>query len=335
MDAREKSADIDQQAAEWVVRIDDAPLSAVEQRAFDEWIKMDSRRAGAYIRARAIYIQARQTRTIERARPRKASFPKKLVSDGKAALPHPRTRRWVLAGLGSAAAASGLFLWIGTGQPVKARTWRTGRGEIRQIPLGDQRTLTLNTLSEAHVRLQGMQTRITLPYGEARLDIVRDSGGPVTIELGDYHLQVVDSCINLRRLPDDPLEILVGRGAAKLSTVNAPERGLWLPPQSRVRGTNDMDITIDRLDEADIARRMAWLDGMLYFADTPLRVAAREFERYSVRRIMLREPGVADETVTGIFAANDPGGFARSVALSLGLHVDSMPDKIILSRPGV
>jgi transmembrane sensor len=71
---------------------------------------------------------------------------------------------------------------------------------------------------------------------------------------------------------------------------------------------------------------------MLSFDDTPLSEAAEAFARYSDRKIRLADMAVGAETVTGLYAANDPEGFARAVALGLDLHVQSAPGGIIVSR---
>src|SRR5579859_5234878 len=47
---------IDELAARWVVRVDAGNLRADEQRDFDAWLVADSRHLGAYVRARAQWI---------------------------------------------------------------------------------------------------------------------------------------------------------------------------------------------------------------------------------------------------------------------------------------
>jgi transmembrane sensor len=42
--------------------------------------------------------------------------------------------------------------------------------------------------------------------------------------------------------------------------------------------------------------------------------AADGFARYSDTRIQIRDPALAREPVTGLFAANDPAGFSRAIA---------------------
>jgi len=70
-----------------------------------------------------------------------------------------------------------------------------------------------------------------------------------------------------------------------------------------------------------VARNLAWQYGQIAFDNTTLAEAASEFARYSNERIVV-EPDVASRTVTGLFASNDPVGFAKAVARALDLHLE-------------
>ena len=51
----------------------------------------------------------------------------------------------------------------------------------------------------------------------------------------------------------------------------------------------------------------------------------------SNKRIVIADPKLADEAITGLFVANDPQGFAEAVAESLGLVARTEGKTIILS----
>jgi hypothetical protein len=70
-------------------------------------------------------------------------------------------------------------------------------------------------------------------------------------------------------------------------------------------------VTPVRLDADEVARRLAWQDGLLAFNGESLAQAAGEFARYSSTRIVIDDPALADEPLTGLYASSDPEGFAR------------------------
>ena len=60
--------------------------------------------------------------------------------------------------------------------------------------------------------------------------------------------------------------------------------------------------------------------------------AANEFARYSEIRIVIDDPEIGRKSVTGLFVSNDPIGFAKAAALSLGLTADVGENVVRLSR---
>jgi transmembrane sensor len=82
----------------------------------------------------------------------------------------------------------------------------------------------------------------------------------------------------------------------------------------------------------EVSLELAWREGMLSFEDVSLRQAADQFARYSDTHIFFSDPAIGNETVTGLFAANDPVGFARSVALSLDLQAYASANNVVLRR---
>lgn len=80
-----------------------------------------------------------------------------------------------------------------------------------------------------------------------------------------------------------------------------------------------------------LARTLAWEVGLIDFDNEPLEQAAEEFARYSNVRIVI-DPMIADRTVTGIFASNNPVGFAKATAKVLKLRVEMGNEEVRISR---
>ncbi|NYI24258.1 hypothetical protein [Sphingobium indicum] len=76
---------------------------------------------------------------------------------------------------------------------------------------------------------------------------------------------------------------------------------------------------------------LAWREGMLSFGGELLADAVRAFDRYGSARIVVADPDLAKQRITGLFKANDPRGFAVAVAASFGGSVTSQGDVIRIS----
>ncbi|HMA51473.1 MAG TPA: hypothetical protein VKP60_17060, partial [Magnetospirillaceae bacterium] len=86
------------------------------------------------------------------------------------------------------------------------------------------------------------------------------------------------------------------------------------------------------VDTATVSRELAWRVGRIAFEGETLAQAAGEFARYSEIRIVIDDPGIGAKTITGLFVSNDPVGFAKAAALSLGLRADVGQNVVRLSR---
>jgi transmembrane sensor len=96
-------------------------------------------------------------------------------------------------------------------------------------------------------------------------------------------------------------------------------------------GATDAAVAAVALTPGEAARALVWREGMIAFEASTLREAAKEFARYSDKRIVIDDVNVANETVTGLYSAYDPVGFAKAVASSFGLHVEIRADEVRLS----
>ena len=57
---------------------------------------------------------------------------------------------------------------------------------------------------------------------------------------------------------------------------------------------------------ADVGVATAWLQRRLIFEDTPLAQVAEEFNRYSVRRLIIDDPELARQPISGVYSSSDP-----------------------------
>jgi transmembrane sensor len=238
-----------------------------------------------------------------------------------------------LLGFGGAAVAAAAIGAVSLSWPAAAQTYRTAKGEIRIVPLADGSSITLNTSSEIRVRIQAKERRVELVAGEALFDVAHDASRPFVVDAGDTQVKALGTSFTVRRLGEQPVEVMVRQGVVEIARPDRPH----IAPQRvaanvRAVAAPAAPIVETKLAPDTVSRELAWREGMLAFEDMPLKEAAAEFARYSDTRIEFADPSIGAETVTGLYAANNPRGFAKTVALSFGLEARSGPDGVTLSR---
>lgn len=344
MSKRETSSEIDETAAVWAMRIDDAALDREGQAEFDRWVSGDPRRAGAFARAQAVLVHLKRAKALgsefepehfnrEAKAGESGNVAPLAVADapGAVAPASVLTRRRMLIGASAVAACGAVAVFV-PARPASARIFETGKGETRLIPLEDGSTVTLNTASRIALTIDDRRRTAQLLQGEA-LFKVADGKVPFTVEADDTSVRTVKATFAVCRLEKSPIRVEVCEGNVEI------ERAGLLAGEKRVLRANtqafmaaDGGVIERSVAPEALERELAWQEGMLSFEDTPLSEAAEEFARYSDRKILIADGGVGAETVTGLFAANNPEGFARAVALGLNLKVRPASGGIALAR---
>ena len=292
-----------------MARRDRGPLTPAEQAEFDAWMAGDDRRPGALLRLQALDLASRTpAQSSERPAP--------TVS---------RRRALIWGGASAAAGLAGLAVVL---QPPRAQA--TQRGEIRLIPLQDGSTMTLNTDSAARVRYRDDRRLVELIRGEAFFSVARDTLRPFEVELTGCRLTTASGAFRVSRLAGSPIEVTVQQG--QVSLAGGASRPLQLDANSRAALVADQAPTVQRISPREVERDLAWREGKIVFKGDSLEDAARAFARYGDPRVVIADPALAREPITGLFAANDPAGFCRTVAFALEASVTRHGDEIVLSR---
>jgi transmembrane sensor len=305
--------EIDRIAAEWAARRDLGSLSAQEEAAFDAWLAADIRHLGAYGRAEAVLCRLERLNAV----PRDPALCEAVEE------PAWNRRRVLLtagaAGGAAAMAASGLFLFRGG---VAEKTLSTQIGQMREVVLPDGSIVSLNTNSEIAVRFTSEARSIDLLRGEALFDVAENKSRPFIVSAGDTSVRAVGTSFTVSHLPRKPIQVLVKEGVVELQRANTPQA---LPVRAtaniRAIASPGAPIITVAMAEEKLARDLEWQHGRIALDNETLANAAAEFARYSEVRIAV-DPAISNRTVTGLFASNDPIGFARAAASVLKLQTE-------------
>jgi transmembrane sensor len=302
--------EIDNRAAAWATKRNLGVLTPEEDAVFETWLAADIRHLGAYGRAEAVLAR------LER-------IPGSAIVGLRAdEAPTVWTRRRVvlsgsIAASIAAAFVGGAALW----QSHQNETFATGIGQVREVVLADGSIVTLNTNSSVTVNYTKDRRNIHLVRGEALFDVAKNKHRPFIVLAGDMLVRAVGTSFTVSMLPQRPIQVLVKEGVVELARISAPRSAsVRVSANTQVLMTHDVPIVAAGVPKAKIERDTAWQFGRIAFDNQTLRDAAQEFSRYSDVRIVV-DSSAANRTVTGLFVANDPVGFAKAAALVLRLQV--------------
>jgi transmembrane sensor len=314
--------EIDAEAADWAARVDRGVLEGEQDQAFQAWLDADPRALGAYGRMRAVAL------ATERARALGPGF-------NPAHFTQPVERRSLLKAAG-AIAATLLVGGVAGFEILRTRgRYSTRKGETKVVALKDGSVVTLNTNTEVVVDFTDKLRAVELVRGEALFDVTRNKVRPFVVAAGDTSVRVVGTSFTVSRLDAAPVQVLVREGIVEVFKpllidaapirISAGTRAVAAVAQPQVAA-------VSAVPAAQLHREMAWQDGHIAFEGQTLEQAAAEFSRYSDIRIVIDDSVLAHEEIAGLFRANDPVGFAHTVAVSLNARVRVGEGEVTLSR---
>jgi len=95
--------------------------------------------------------------------------------------------------------------------------------------------------------------------------------------------------------------------------------------------------SVESLDDREIARQLAWQDGLLDFSETPLEEVVREVSRYTELSIEIADPELRSWTFGGIFRVSEIQGLFDALSTAYGIdivYVDTTSVKLTLPAKG-
>lgn len=333
---REQAADIDDAAVDWAAKAERG-LTEAERVALDQWLAGDPRRLGAFVRAQAAWMHAERAGAL-------GSMPEgnalELAPDASGDQPTTKhlTRRMLLGGGAAVAASITAVVLVGR---ERFRTLGSGLGEVRKLALADGTTLMLDTSTTVEVAENSRDRKLSLTSGRLFLDVRRSEVRPFVLEAAGLVMKMAEGAFSVQSISDLPLVALVTRGKLAVSVGESffgtthrlelsDNQKLSLSPGATLPRAAVRPIAADERDQL-----LAWRDGMLSFGGEALATAVRAFDRYSPTRIVIADPELGRQRITGLFKADDPRGFATAVAASFGGIVSGEGDVIRISSEKV
>jgi transmembrane sensor len=304
--------DIDDIAAQWVLRMDRGVLSPEEQRDLDAWLEASSRHRGAFVRAQAIWVDLDRVAALNTGR----------VTPG---LSDHKRRTFARA-----AAIAAVFLVTALAAFAVAQNFLSGRettalGERRRITLDDGSAVVLNTASVMQVKFAPEQRRIVLRRGEAAFQVAHDERRPFIVQAGDVSVRAVGTAFTIRMREDDSVGVVVTEGVVEVTndgaTLTQRSQKQRVERNQEVIAEARKPIAPVSLSENDVARRLAWEEGELVFDGEQLDQAVAEVNRYSATQVQIDSARLAKKSFVGVFRTGDARAFAYAAAAAFDAQV--------------
>lgn len=337
MTRAQPSADaIEQEAARWLIRREEADWTDGDQAALDAWLDTSLQHQASFWRLEHGWAQA-----------------DRVVALGTTPAPSAHRPRWrhQLAGRLRApailprAAAGGIVVALalaGSGwwwlsqpieQPVAVANYSTPVGGLRTLRLGDGSKVDLNTATRLRAVITPKGREAWLEQGEAFFDVVHQPDRQFIVHAGSRTIAVLGTRFSVRR-DGNKVTVAVLSGRVRIDN-EQPATG---SPRTAFVSGGDVAIAGERATlvasagAANVADMTAWRDHVIVFENRPLSEAAMEFSRYTERPIRVEDPSLAAVRIGGTFRTGDSESFVELLQKAYGVRVRRTADATILER---
>ncbi|MEP7246221.1 MAG: FecR domain-containing protein [Gammaproteobacteria bacterium] len=339
------TASVTEQASSWWTLLNNGDATAVDHRAFCEWVARSPERVDAFLQS------ARLSRMLRSDKVRWPDTPvAELIRAAKAApcevINLPSARAEGHSNAPSADAPRGFRLATVTGRRIAAAaaialvalgSWlygvfsperfRTALGEQRSVVLNDGSVVTLNTSSSIEVRLTRGHRIVRLLAGEALFQVAHDAARPFDVTAGETTVRAVGTQFNVdRRVGGTTVTVVEGRVAVFTPDPSQDGEAEKLPLAAGEQLTVAPRIK-PHTARADAAAATAWTQRKLVFDHRPLGEVAGEFNRYNRQSIEIQGGELRSQEITGVFATNDPESFITFLAQLPELSIEHDADR--------
>jgi transmembrane sensor len=297
-------------AGEWLLRMQSPSRSEEDVNEWLRWCDADPENLAAYEALQRDWNDLDALKT-----PRAAAKP---------------VRQWgALAAAAGVATLALVFAWVRREGPVPAQAAPpvTAMAANRAATLPDGSRMILGARSVVNVDFNGRKRLLDLSSGEAYFKVQRDARRPFEVRAGEIVVTAIGTAFDVRRQRDH-IVVTVEEGVVEVANPSAAGRDA---PASTWRAEAGYQVTYStRLRTASIASvnpvvALAWRGGELAYVREPLGSVVEDLNRYSVRKVVIRDPRVAELPFTGTAFASSLEDWLAGVEQAYSLEVTESP----------
>jgi transmembrane sensor len=343
-----------EEAAAWLVRLQEVEPTAAERSSFTDWLRESPLHVGAMLHVSQTEHALKAFDGWEEIPKAQASFgdtvvewPASLQGTVSGQRPEVNSRRGGLprrALLGAVAACAmggiGMVLWW-TGV-IGGAVYQTSIGERRDVALNDGSTLRLGPQSRVRVVLTGSERDVSLVWGEALFKVAKDPSRPFIVVADRTRVRAVGTEFGVERRSEAVI-VTVAEGRVAVSESGAESlpflRGAATTPIVALAAGDQIEVpragSAGTVRKVNSANSLAWANGRLVFDNDSVGSIVQRFNQYNRIRLVVSDPKVAERRVSGSFDATDPQSFLTFLKSAVPVTVVQSADgrEITIAAP--
>lgn len=341
--------EVDTEAAEWVLLLEEDQLGSEDSAAFHRWLKTSTQHRDAFARLSALWGAYDAVKALEDY----AAADDSIALIAEAEAQGRRRKAPKLPVLAAVAAVLLMAIGISVFQDEEASApvppfpdvYQTAIGEQKTIDLPDGSAVTLNTNTAIRVDYGAVARNVHLLGGEAYFDVTSDPARPFSVLAGARTITAIGTSFTVR-LRERDIDVMVTKGRVAVFAKAPPTAGQGASPvpapavepateiaAGQEAVLQDHEGRVATIDREELARRLSWRDGVLAFSGDTLSEVVAEVSRYTAVTIVIDDQALADLPVVGFFRIGEIEEMFEALELMADLTAERVgPNEIRLVK---
>ncbi len=191
------------------------------------------------------------------------------------------------------------------------------------MSLPDGSEVTLNTDTVVRTRADGDKRLVYLEKGQAFFKVAKDRRHPFVVSAAGRTVTALGTAFDVR-VDGGALKVVLVEGKVRVESAKvaalpqqtssqpmaATDQATEMSAGSQLVAPDDADW---RLTRTDTARETSWLTRQIVFDDEALGDIVEEMNRYTVKKMTIDDPMLAERRLSGIYAAGDLAAFSEAL----------------------
>lgn len=316
-----------EQAAMYLIQMDERALSAVELIEFKNWLQKDKQNRLAFEQVASTWGKMDILQGLAEF------FP---LEDKAQTSTSWTPKNWASAAAVSIIALASMLIITANNwqffipQNPQEQVYITEIGQTKTIKMEEGSTILANTNSQLSVLITESKRIITLDKGEAFFEVAHDSERSFDVIVGDTIVRAIGTAFSVYRHGTET-EVIVTEGIVEiiqnnLSSENT-ETSTFITPDHKLLHPGDVatyaqgNSQVISIQQDELVRKLTWRQGMLAFDGEPLEQVIEEFNRYNTITLEITDDAIRNVRVGGYFNSKDVANMLTALQDNFNVRV--------------
>lgn len=322
-------------AGDWLIRLQEDDLCEAEMIEWVKWSEADPRNLQAFEQLQSLIRSAAVHTPPPALLAQLLEEPCQPESNPAVAPPVRRLRHlWpAIAATVAAFCVGGWFAWsvidahrAGPLRAANVDTLATRTATNQSAILPDGSDVDIGARSVLDVDFAGKQRKLRLKEGQAFFRVTHDKDHPFVVNAGGIDVVAVGTAFDIRRSPAE-VAVTVQEGAVNVIRNSGGELVRVSAGYQVVFDTGNGSI---RQAIVNPEAALAWREGRFEFTGDPLETVVASINRYSGKRIVIRDPQVGRLAFTGTIFIDSIDASLDALAEVFPVDVQRTEEEVML-----